>query len=180
MPDEKRPDAEAAGRDRSAEATRGRRDDGTGTDLGARAPQAEESGPHESTTVGGNVDDDDTDGGRGAGLSDPLESLLTDDFPAIAGLPEVESILPDLDADPASVSAVTGRLSPDIEALLHTSAGRVGDATGASSTAIDEANPIVLPQEMLDSVDELLAHIVAAQSPEDLLDLGLIQWTSFL
>ena len=81
------------------------------------------------------------------------ETAMLSDFPAIAGLPEVESILPELEH-----SALHGQqsvaLSPEIEALLRASAARVQQAgdRGPATSAAD----VQVPQEMMAVLDDLL------------------------
>jgi DnaJ-like protein len=76
------------------------------------------------------------------------------DFPAIAGLPELASILPDVDGGVLSTRA--GMLSPEIEALLEDSARRVRDGHGEALSVQQESN-VLVPSGMLSALDELLA-----------------------
>ncbi|MBI4952170.1 MAG: hypothetical protein HY908_09055, partial [Myxococcales bacterium] len=80
-------------------------------------------------------------------------------FPAIAGLPEVESILPDLEG---GAVVAPGRLSPEIEALLERGAQKARQVQPPSIAPASDAAPIELPAELLAAVDELYA---AAEEP---------------
>jgi len=84
------------------------------------------------------------------------ESALLSDFPAIAGLPEVESILPDLEGAPAS-GGMTAQLSPEIEALMEAAANRVRREQSAAEVAQPQDLDILVPTEMLAIIDDLSA-----------------------
>ncbi|HZO13721.1 MAG TPA: hypothetical protein VFB62_10690 [Polyangiaceae bacterium] len=84
-----------------------------------------------------------------------VDALLWE-FSARAGLPEVESLLPDLDSVPLS-QGLAGRLSPDIEALLDQGARRVRQADAEDQPPTHDAD-IAVPDELLSSIDELLSH----------------------
>ncbi len=92
----------------------------------------------------------------GSGLEDALS-----DFPAIAGLPEVEDILPDLDRIPLSAKT-TSQLSPEIEALLERAAQRAKAVEPDLGPLVQETN-IPVPADMLSLIDDLLAP---DESPE--------------
>ena len=101
--------------------------------------------------------------GTGPGDSD---SILVSGFPAIAGLAEVEDILPELDGSPIS-TRIAGTLSPEIEALLAGSARRLKEQRRLSEQEQAHSQPsvepnVIVPPEMLALVDDLLA---AEQSP---------------
>ncbi len=83
------------------------------------------------------------------------DAILLSDFPAIAGLPEVESILPELDGGPIS-TRLAGRLSPEIETLLEVSARRVDELEQEQSHPGPESE-VLVPAEMLAMVDDLLS-----------------------
>jgi hypothetical protein len=82
------------------------------------------------------------------------DALLVSDFPALAGLPEVESILPDLDGRPAS-GRNAGELSPEIEALLDAAARRVRDTPEAEIDP-DGRSRVLVPPEMMAAVEDFL------------------------
>ena len=84
-----------------------------------------------------------------------IDALLWD-FSARAGLPEVESLLPDLDSVPLS-QGLGGRLSPDIEALLDQGARRVRQADAEDQVPTHDAD-IAVPDELLSSIDELFSQ----------------------
>jgi hypothetical protein len=91
-------------------------------------------------------------------LSSPLASdsgaAILSDFPAIAGLPEVAGILPELGGPLAAPAA--SELSPEIESLLSSSAQRVAESdpdVGPSALAAD----MPVPPEMMAMIDDLLA-----------------------
>ncbi len=90
------------------------------------------------------------------------EAALLSDFPAIAGLPEVESILPDLEGAPAS-GGMTAQLSPEIEALMEAAANRVKREQRAVEPAQPQDLDILVPTAMLALLDDLAAR--AAASP---------------
>lgn len=92
--------------------------------------------------------------GTGTGVQDS-DSILLSDFPAIAGLPDVEGILPELDGGPISTK-IAGTLSPEIEQLLVTSARRVEELEQEHSQHSPEPN-ILVPPDMLALVDDLLS-----------------------
>ena len=94
-------------------------------------------------------------------LASESDAALLSDFPAIAGLPEVAGILPELGSAPG-MPPTAGELSPEIEALLDASARRVAETdpdVGASPVAAD----VPVPPEMMSMVDDLLSP---EQSPE--------------
>lgn len=94
------------------------------------------------------------------------DDVPPDDFPVISGLPELESILPELDPNALPVDPVTAPLSQDIEGLLEASAQRMQDARRAPAPRPPaEADPILVSQEMLASLDELLIGDEEGGSP---------------
>lgn len=98
-----------------------------------------------------------SDRGEDTGARESGDGSLLTDFPAIAGLPEVESILPDFDSGPLSGTGPVD-LSPEIEALLRLGAERVREMRpGSNELSLDEQAPVPVPAEMLASIDELLS-----------------------
>lgn len=94
-------------------------------------------------------------------LASESDAALLSDFPAIAGLPEVAGILPELGSAPGMPPSA-GELSPEIEALLDASAQRVAETDPDVGTAAF-AGDVPVPPEMMAMVDDLLAP---EQSPE--------------
>jgi len=87
-------------------------------------------------------------------LANESDAFLMSDFPALAGLPEVESILPELThGGPASSRA--GALSPEIEAMLDAATQRVDEQPGEPLEVGEEAR-IMVPPEMMSGVEDLL------------------------
>ena len=96
-----------------------------------------------------------------APLASESDAVLSD-FPAIAGLPEVEGILPQLEAGPLHVKAAA-ELSPEIEALLEDSAKRVRELEpDLGGPPVHDAD-VPVPPDMLALIDDLLAP---DESPE--------------
>ena len=103
-------------------------------------------------TVGGAMTSD---------LAEPPESRPSQErgpldlaaFPALAGLPEVESILPDLDG---GAFIGSGRFSAEIEELLARGADKAKQVPGASG-ASDDVPPVELGPDLLAALDDLLA-----------------------
>jgi hypothetical protein len=93
------------------------------------------------------------------------EALMLWDFSARAGLPEVESLLPDLDSVPLS-QGLAGQLSPDIEALLDQGARRVREADAEAHPEPQDSG-IALPDELLATIDELLLQDDAPVLPPE-------------
>jgi len=88
-------------------------------------------------------------------LGSESDAMLVSDFPALAGLPEVESILPELThGGPGSTRA--GSLSPEIEAMLEGAAQRMNEHPGEPADVGEEPR-VVVPAEMMATVDDLLA-----------------------
>lgn len=88
-------------------------------------------------------------------LASESDAMLMSDFPALAGLPEVESILPELTHGGAA-SSRAGALSPEIEALLDAAAQRVEGQPGEPNEVGEEPR-VLVPPEMMNAVDDLLA-----------------------
>ena len=76
------------------------------------------------------------------------------EFPAIAGMAEMEGIMPELDG--AASTSAAKQLSPEIEALLQAGAERVNELKPAAAPVTHETN-IPVPSDMLALVDDLLA-----------------------
>lgn len=94
-------------------------------------------------------------------LASESDAALLSDFPAIAGLPEVAGILPELGSAPGMPPSA-GELSQEIEALLDASARRVAETDPDVGTSA-YAGDVPVPPEMMAMVDDLLAP---EQSPE--------------
>ena len=120
---------------------------GTGSGTGVGTSVGTGVGTGVGTAVGSSP-------GTGPGILDS-DALLMSDFPAIAGMPEVEGILPEMDGGPISTK-IAGQLSPEIEELLETSARRVREQDQQLSKPSAEPN-VMVPPEMLAMVDDLLS-----------------------
>src|SRR5690606_27515956 len=83
------------------------------------------------------------------------DALLVSDFPALAGLPEVESILPDLEGRPASARSA-GELSPEIEALIDAATRRVRDTPEAEVEPHGRRSRVIVPPEMMAAIEDFL------------------------
>ncbi len=97
-------------------------------------------------------------GGHRGGSEGQAGSWLEAEFPVIAGLPEVESILPDLDGGHEASPKLKARLSPEIAMLMEDAARRVRQAHPRADTEPPEPSPVLLPPDAVALVDELLGQ----------------------
>jgi hypothetical protein len=84
------------------------------------------------------------------------DASLADDFPAIAGLPGAEAMLPDSSLSGDLADSSGSRLSDDIEALLESSALRAKNARSAANGKSADEAPVLVSQDVLTTLDDLL------------------------
>ncbi|MBI4705025.1 MAG: hypothetical protein HY744_28295 [Deltaproteobacteria bacterium] len=85
----------------------------------------------------------------------PGSEPLLAGFPALAGLPEIEAMLPEVDAK-AGAGAAARQLSPDIQRLLDRAKERIQEARPDLTPLPLAADATLLPPELGEGLDELL------------------------